>query len=87
MEAVLVQIQSWSGDRPYWLVNESECGLNIAASRDTMQTSSEHKKLKMDEQADRRVEELPAYQAGTGDRCIDVDDDDSVLLKLPGEKK
>jgi hypothetical protein len=52
-----------SGEGPYWqLVNGNECG---AASGDIKQSSGEHGKLEMDEQideqADRKVEDLLVY--------------------------
>jgi len=81
---------SWSGEGPYWLVNESECGLKTTASGDMMQSSSEYGKLEMDEQmdeqADRKVQDLSVYQAGIGDDFIDLDRCDWVLVELPGQK-
>ncbi|PVH69364.1 hypothetical protein DL98DRAFT_625272 [Cadophora sp. DSE1049] len=76
MERFLVRIQSWSGQGPYWLVNESECG---PASGAMKQSSSEHGKLEMDEQMDeqldeqanRKAEDSSVYQAGIVDDFID----------------
>jgi len=51
IEWFLVRIQSWSGEVPYWLVNESECS---PISGDTKQSSGEQVKLEIDEQADRK---------------------------------
>lgn len=88
MERFLIRIQSWSGEGPYWLVSESECG---PASGDTKQTSGEQGKLEMEEQmekqADRKVEELSVYQAGIVKDFIDVDSGDWVLVELPGQNK
>lgn len=52
-----------------------------------MQSSSEHGIWEMDEQADRKVEDLSVYQAGIVDDFIDVDGCDWVLVELPGQKK
>ncbi|KAL5325421.1 hypothetical protein ACEPPN_006546 [Leptodophora sp. 'Broadleaf-Isolate-01'] len=87
MERFLVRIQSWSGEGPYWLVNESECGPTSGAMK---QSSSEHGKLEMDEQMDeqldeqanRKAEDSSVYQAGIVDDFIDVDGCDWVLVEL-----
>ncbi|KAH9204361.1 hypothetical protein DL95DRAFT_471566 [Leptodontidium sp. 2 PMI_412] len=91
MERFLVRIQSWSGEGPNWLVNESECG---PASGAMKQSSSEHGKLEMDEQMDeqldeqanRKVEDSSVYQAGIVDDFIDVDGCDWVLVELPDRR-
>ncbi|KAL5312966.1 hypothetical protein ACEPPN_019392 [Leptodophora sp. 'Broadleaf-Isolate-01'] len=83
MERFLVRIQSWSGEGPYWLVNESECGPTSGAMK---QSSSEHGKLEMDEQMDEqantKAEDSSVYQVGIVDDFIDVDGCDWVLVEL-----